>query len=169
MIKNTNSSLSQRELAPVRATEGSMQNIRQTISSNFSQKYLIETNRDCNFNFRFVHDKPNTSSNISILILASGHAHITANATIAIENSAPDTNAWLEIKVITRDQAIVTAAPNLEIKNDSVKAGHALSTKRISEEQLFYLMSRGLDRASAEQLVLDALAEPYRKEGIKLA
>ena len=143
--------------------------IHQTITGDFSQKYLIETDQDCNFDFRFVHDKPNTTSNVSILILASGHAHINANATIVIENTAPGTNAWLEIKVITRDQAIVTAAPNLEIRNDAVKAGHALSTKRISEEQLFYLMSRGLNRAAAEQLVLDALAEPYRQEGIKLA
>lgn len=142
--------------------------IHQTITDELSKKYLIETDQDCSFDLCFIHDKPNTSSNISILILASGQAHINVNATIVIKSSAPGTNAWLDIKVITRDQAIVTAAPNLEIHNDAVKAGHSLSTKRVSEDQLFYLASRGINRTTAEQLVLNAIAKPYRNKGIKL-
>ncbi len=142
--------------------------IHQTITGELSKKYLIETDQDCSFDLCFIHDKPNTSSNISILILASGQAHISVNATIVIKSSAPGTNAWLDIKVITRDQAIVTAAPNLEIHSDAVKAGHSLSTKRVSEDQLFYLASRGINRTVAEQLVLNAIAEPYRNKGIKL-
>lgn len=142
--------------------------IHQTITGELSEKYLIETDQDCSFDLCFIHDKPNTSSNISILILANGQAHISVNATIVIKSSAPGTNAWLDIKVITRDQAIVTAAPNLEIHNDAVKAGHSLSTKRVSEDQLFYLASRGINRTVAEQLVLNAITEPYRNKGIKL-
>lgn len=142
--------------------------IHQTIAGELSEKYLIETDQDCSFDLCFIHDKPNASSNISILILASGQAHISVNATIVIKSSALGTNAWLDIKVITCDQAIVTAAPNLEIHNDAVKAGHSLSTKRVSEDQLFYLASRGINRTVAEQLVLNAIAEPYRNKGIKL-
>lgn len=141
--------------------------ISKTIIGDVSQKYLIQTNQDRNFNFSFIHDTPGTSSNIAICIIASGHAHVTANATTIIKPDAAKTNAWLEIKVITRDQAIVTAAPNLEIANKDVQAGHALTTKHISETELFYLMSRGISRAEAKQIIIDATIKPYLG-GIKL-
>lgn len=144
-----------------------MKQIKQVITGKVKQTYLIQTDQNRDFNFTFIHDQPDTDSSIAICVIASGQAHVTANTTIIIKPTAPRTNAWLEIKVITRDQAIVTAAPNLEIANNDVKAGHALTTKHISERELFYLMSRGISRQEAEQMIVDATIKPYLK-GIKL-
>lgn len=144
-----------------------MKQITRTMVGKFKQTYLIQTDCNRSFNFTFIHDRPDTESNIAICVIASGNAHVTANATIIIEPTAPRTNAWLEIKVVTRDDAIVTAAPNLEIANNNVQAGHALTTKHISQTELFYLMSRGIDKKAAEQMIIDATIEPYLK-GIKL-
>lgn len=145
-----------------------MKYITKSITRDFTQKYLIETGTNCAFKFNFYHKKPGLRSRIQILIIASSKAKVRADATITITPTAPRSDAWLEIHVITRDHATVETAPNLEINNDAVKAGHALSTKYISEDELFYLMSRGLSRTSAENLMLDGIAAPYRKEGIKL-
>jgi len=42
-----------------------------------------------------------------------------------------------------------------------VRCGHAASIGRLDEEKLFYLMSRGLDRAAAERVLIDAFIEPF--------
>lgn len=140
-----------------------MKQIREIIKGKVNQTYLIQTDNDMAVNFTFIHNRPRTDSNISICIMAGGTAHVTAYAKTIIEKTAPHTNAWLEIKVITRDQAIVTSAPDLEIANNAVKAGHALTTKHIDDEELFYMMSRGLTRDQAEKMIVDATIKPYLK------
>lgn len=145
-----------------------MKQIKEIINGKFERKYLIQTDHDLAANFLFIHDKPGTDSNISICIVAGGNARVTTYAKTVIKKSAPHTNAWLEIKVITRDNAVVTAAPDLEIANNEVKAGHALSTKHVSDEELFYLTSRGITRDEAEKLIIEATIKPYLK-GVKIS
>jgi Fe-S cluster assembly protein SufD len=139
--------------------------ITQKVHDDLDQKFLVRArgNDSLKVKFAIYHDKPNTNSNVAICVLADNHAKVDVDATIIIENSAPNTKAWLEIRVITRESAIVTAAPNLEIRNNAVKAGHALTTKHVSEEELFYLMSRGLSREMAEKLVVDAFLQPFQE------
>ena len=138
--------------------------ITRTVRGDLDEKFLVRASGDDVLNVRLMirHDRPNTTSRVAILVLASDRARVTVNATAIIERSAPNTNAWLEIRVITRGSAVATAAPNLEIRNDAVKAGHALSTKHVSDDELFYLMSRGLSRTAAENLILDAFTRPFR-------
>jgi Fe-S cluster assembly protein SufD len=44
--------------------------------------------------------------------------------------------------------------PNLEIEADDVKCSHGATVGQLDSESLFYLMSRGLDRVTAERLVV---------------
>lgn len=139
--------------------------IKRTVRGDLSQKFLIQATGNDRLQVKFIitHDRPQTSSHIAIGVLASQHAQVVVDATITIEPSASDTKAWLEIRTIICDQATVTASPNLEIHNNAVQAGHALTTKRISDEELFYLMSRGLPRSEAENLITQAAIAPFRK------
>jgi Fe-S cluster assembly scaffold protein SufB len=139
--------------------------ITRTVRDDLEEKFFVRARGDDILNIKFIikHDRPNTNSNVAICILATDRAQVAVDATAIIENSAPNTKAWLEIRVITRRLATVNAAPNLEIRNNAVKAGHALTTKHISDEELFYLMSRGLSLEQAEKLVIDAFIEPFLK------
>jgi Fe-S cluster assembly protein SufB len=54
--------------------------------------------------------------------------------------------------------------PHMDINNDSVLIGHEATVGRISEEQLFYLMSRGLTETEAVTLIVNGFIEPVVKE-----
>jgi Fe-S cluster assembly protein SufD len=56
--------------------------------------------------------------------------------------------------VILSESAFARAIPNLEIEANDVKCGHAASVGPVEDEQLFYLMSRGIPRDEAERLIV---------------
>lgn len=54
--------------------------------------------------------------------------------------------------------------PDMKVNNQNVQVEHEATVSKIGEDQLFYLMSRGLDEASAEALVVNGFIEPIVKE-----
>ena len=54
--------------------------------------------------------------------------------------------------------------PTIRIGEDDVDVGHEASVSKIGEEQLFYLMSRGLSEAEASALIVSGFVEPITKE-----
>lgn len=79
--------------------------------------------------------------------------------------------------ILLSEDAEAVSLPNLEIEADDVKCSHGATVGQLDEEELFYLMSRGLDRESAERLVifgffgevLDRLPLPGVVEELKAA
>jgi Fe-S cluster assembly scaffold protein SufB len=88
--------------------------------------------------------------------VATDQAQIKFVGRIIIDKDCGDSNSFLTERILLlSDQAKAEAVPDLEIKTDDVKCSHAASISRIPEEHLFYLMSRGLQRSAAEQMVVD--------------
>lgn len=54
--------------------------------------------------------------------------------------------------------------PFNEVHNSNVTLEHEAKVSKISEEQLFYLMSRGLDEATATEMIIMGFVEPFAKE-----
>src|SRR5205085_12434434 len=54
--------------------------------------------------------------------------------------------------------------PYMEIEEDRVSIGHEATVSKIGEEQLFYLMSRGLSEADASAMIVSGFIEPIVKE-----
>jgi Fe-S cluster assembly protein SufD len=77
----------------------------------------------------------------------SGWVHVRPGAQ---KTNAMQTNR----NIILSDSAFARSIPNLEIEADDVRCGHAASVGPVVEEQLFYLMSRGIPRAEAERLIV---------------
>lgn len=125
------------------------------ITNRTQVKYLLIANSNRHINLRFTHRRPNSSSDISILIIASGNASVKLDATVVIPPNTPNAKTNLDIKVISNGQTVVTAAPNLKINNNLVQASHSLSTVRLANDELYYLASRGIDVAQAKQLLID--------------
>jgi Fe-S cluster assembly protein SufD len=73
--------------------------------------------------------------------------------------------------LLLSDSAAMFNKPELEIFADDVVCGHGATVAQLDEDQLFYLRSRGLPRAEAEQLLLEAFAaeavESVRNEGAR--
>ncbi len=73
--------------------------------------------------------------------------------------------------LLLSENAAMFNKPELEIFADDVVCGHGATVAQLDEEQLFYLRSRGLPRAEAEQLLLEAFAaeavESVRNEAMR--
>lgn len=78
-----------------------------------------------------------------------------------IEDKARNTTAFQrENTLILSPEARIDAIPGLEIEETEVQAGHAATVGQIDEEELFYLMSRGLTEQAATKLVVDGFFDP---------
>lgn len=109
-----------------------------------------------------IHAAPRTVSNLRVGSVLSGDAKAIVRGLVRVEKNAPGSiSRQKEETLLLTDTAEIDAVPMLEIENQDVRCSHAATVGRIDAEKLFYLMSRGLDRASAEQMLIEAFVEPY--------
>jgi len=66
--------------------------------------------------------------------------------------------------LILDDRSKTDTIPDMEIMNNTVSMEHEASVSKVSEEQLFYLMSRGLSEQEATLMVVMGFMEPFAKE-----
>jgi Fe-S cluster assembly protein SufD len=88
--------------------------------------------------------------------LAGEKAHTVWIGDVFIRAAAEGTDTYeLNRNLLLTDGARADSVPNLEIETgEIVGAGHASTTGRFDDEQLFYLMSRGVNEADAKRLVV---------------
>lgn len=65
--------------------------------------------------------------------------------------------------LILSDDAEADAIPELEIETDDVKCSHGATIGKINKDQLFYLMSRGLNKEQATKAIIEGFFEPLMK------
>lgn len=82
-------------------------------------------------------------------------AHAVFRGLIKVYPKAQRTDAYQTNRsLILSREAEAVALPNLEIEADDVRCSHAATVGQLDEEELFYIMSRGITRATAERLVV---------------
>jgi Fe-S cluster assembly protein SufD len=88
--------------------------------------------------------------------LQGASAHTVWVGDVLIRHAATGTDTYeINRNLLLTDGARADSVPNLEIETgEVVGAGHASATGRFDDEQLFYLMSRGIDEAEARKLVV---------------
>ena len=105
------------------------------------------------------HKAENTTSNQLYKSILSGKSNGVFNGKILVDQVAQKTNAYQSSKnILLSADAKVNAKPQLEIFADDVKCSHGATIGQLDEEPVFYLRSRGLDEATAKQLLLQAFA-----------
>jgi Fe-S cluster assembly protein SufD len=103
------------------------------------------------------HDTPHCRSNVAYKGALQGKdAHAVWIGDVLIRAAAEGTDTYeLNRNLVLTDGARVDSVPNLEIETgEIVGAGHASATGRFEDEQLFYLMSRGIRAEEARRLVV---------------
>jgi Fe-S cluster assembly protein SufD len=106
------------------------------------------------------HTAPNTQANTILHGVASDQAKIKFVGRILIEPKCGNINSFLTERVLLlSDEAKAECVPDLEIESDDVKCSHAASISRIPDDQLFYLMSRGISRNQAEDLIVEGFLD----------
>ncbi|MBI2117791.1 SufD family Fe-S cluster assembly protein, partial [Candidatus Peregrinibacteria bacterium] len=93
---------------------------------------------------------------VTVKGVASDHAHVGCHGAIVIGEGGGGTNTHLTQHVLMLDATTkVDAVPALEIKTNDVKASHSATVTKVSEDDLFYMTSRGLLPKEARQLYID--------------
>ncbi|MGW2694087.1 Fe-S cluster assembly protein SufD [Streptomyces sp. NPDC001296] len=103
------------------------------------------------------HNTPHCKSNVVYKgALQGDDAHAVWIGDVLIEAKAEGTDTYeMNRNLVLTDGARVDSVPNLEIETgEIVGAGHASATGRFDDEQLFYLMARGIPEHEARRLVV---------------
>jgi Fe-S cluster assembly protein SufD len=101
------------------------------------------------------HKVPHASSDLLYKGALDGKARAVFRGLIKVWPGAQRTDAYQTNRnLILSRQAEATSLPNLEIEADDVRCSHAATVGHLDEEELFYIMSRGIPRREAERLVV---------------
>lgn len=107
-------------------------------------------------NIRIIHRAPHTTASTTLKGVVWDSSQLKLSGTIIIEKLAQQTQSFLRENILLLSpKAKAEAIPNLEILANDVKCSHAATISNISEEQVFYLMSRGLTRKKAEEVIVE--------------
>jgi Fe-S cluster assembly protein SufD len=84
---------------------------------------------------------------------------------IKVDHGAQRTDSYLTMNTLFLSEgARANSIPGLEILADDVKCSHGATVGTVQEEQVFYLMSRGISRIEAEKLIVGGFFEPVIEE-----
>jgi len=111
------------------------------------------------------HNVPDTTNKILTKGVLKDKATSVSHGLVRIDKNAPQTDSYLADHVIHLGQeAKSNSIPSLEIINNDVKAAHSASSGEVDEDQLFYLMSRGLSKSESETIIVEGFFEPILKK-----
>ena len=114
---------------------------------------------------KVVHGAPYTSSRIISKSISKNGGRASYRGLLKIADGAKGSKSNVVCDaLILDDRSRSDTYPYIEIDEDDVKIGHEASVSKIGEEQLFYLMSRGLSEAEASTLIVSGFIEPLVKE-----
>jgi Fe-S cluster assembly protein SufD len=101
------------------------------------------------------HVSPHTTSDLLYKNALTDRARNTFGGLIRVEPHAHFTDAYQTVRnVLLSDDAEANSMPGLEILADNVKCSHGATSGQISEEEMFYLLSRGIPAPVAKQLLV---------------
>jgi Fe-S cluster assembly protein SufD len=107
------------------------------------------------------HQSPDTASDLLYKVALAGEARSEYSGLIRVHEGAQRTDAYQANRNLAlSSDARADAIPKLEIEANDVRCTHGATVGPIDEEQLFYLMARGLDRRSAQRMIVRGFFEP---------
>jgi len=177
---NVNNLVTKRALVD---TNGTMEWIDGNIGSNVTMKYpccvlkgddsqgtcitiSVATNhQQQDTGARMIHLGKRTKSNIVSKSIAKNGGNATYRGLVKIGKDALDSEAMVKCDTLILDSISKSdTIPTNICENDSSNIEHEATVSKISEDKLFYLMSRGIDRERATELIVLGFLEKFREE-----
>ncbi|MCL3854864.1 Fe-S cluster assembly protein SufB [Lactiplantibacillus plantarum] len=114
---------------------------------------------------RMIHNAKNTSSSIVSKSIAKTGGATDYRGTVRFAKHSDRSKAHVECDtIIMDDQSSSNTIPYNEIDSANVAMEHEAKVSKISEEQLYYLMSRGISEAKATEMIIMGFVEPFTKQ-----
>lgn len=114
---------------------------------------------------KMVHLAPHTSSNIISKSVSKDSGRTSYRGLVKVVKRAKHVKSKIVCDALLLDSKSRTDTyPHMKIHNNKVKIGHEASVGKLGQDQLFYLMSRGISEAEASALIVNGFIEPIVKE-----
>ncbi|HJZ19103.1 MAG TPA: Fe-S cluster assembly protein SufB, partial [Candidatus Nanoarchaeia archaeon] len=111
------------------------------------------------------HLAPNTSSTIISKGISKNGGISSYRGLVVIKKGATNSKSSTRCDGLMLDnKSKATTLPSMEVEEQDVNVSHEAAVGKIGEEQLFYLMSRGLSEGEATKLIVSGFIEPIIKE-----
>lgn len=114
---------------------------------------------------KMIHLAPNTSSKITSKSISRGNGRASYRGLLKVLPKAEGSKSNVVCDALLLDpESRSDTYPYIEVEAQDVTLGHEATVSRVGEEQLFYLMSRGLSQEEATTMVVSGFIEPLVKE-----
>ncbi|MBK6764335.1 MAG: Fe-S cluster assembly protein SufB [Micrococcales bacterium] len=114
---------------------------------------------------KMVHAAPNTSSTIVSKSVARGGGRTSYRGLIQVNPGAKGAKSTVKCDaLLVDDESRSDTYPYNDIREDDVSMGHEATVSKVGEDQLFYLMSRGLTEDEAMAMIVRGFIEPIARE-----
>lgn len=114
---------------------------------------------------KMVHAAPHTSSSIVSKSVARGGGRTSYRGLVQVLEGAHHSASNVLCDALLVDQISRSDTyPYVDVREDDVSMGHEATVSRVSEDQLFYLMSRGMPETEAMAMIVRGFVEPIARE-----
>lgn len=114
---------------------------------------------------KIVHAAPNTSSIINAKSISKDGGVCVFRSGVTVTEKARNTKSSVSCESLMLDsESRSDTIPAMDIRNDEVDIGHEARIGRISDEAVYYLMTRGVSEEEARALIVRGFAEPVARE-----
>ena len=125
---------------------------------------FANTNQIQDTGAKVIHAAPNTTSKVVMKSLSKNGGKAVYRGLLNILKGAKGSKAQVKCDALILDERSVSdTVPNMKIAENDVSIGHEATVGKISEEQMFYAMSRGLSEDEAMAMIVNGFIEPIVK------
>jgi len=114
---------------------------------------------------KMVHAAPHTSSTIISKSVARGGGRTSYRGLVQVQPGSHHSRSTVKCDALLVDTISRSDTyPYVDVREDDVQMGHEATVSKVSEDQLFYLMSRGLSEDEAMAMIVRGFVEPIARE-----
>jgi Fe-S cluster assembly protein SufB len=114
---------------------------------------------------KVVHVAPRTSSQIISKSISKGTGRSSYRGLVKVYKGAEEVRSNVVCDALLLDETSKTDTyPYIEVEEERASIGHEATVSKVAEEQIFYLMSRGLTEDAAMSMIVNGFIEPIAKE-----
>jgi len=114
---------------------------------------------------KVIHVAPYTTSTITSKSISKNDGRASYRGLLKVYPDAHHCKSNVRCDaLLLHEESRTDTYPYIEIENDQVEIGHEATVSKVGEEQLFYLMSRGISEAEAYSMIVTGFIEPIAKE-----
>ena len=114
---------------------------------------------------KMTHAAPHTSSSIISKSIARGGGRTSYRGLVQVNDGAHHSKSTVKCDALLVDNVSRSDTyPYVDVREDDVEMGHEATVSKVSDDQLFYLMSRGLTEDEAMAMIVRGFIEPIAKE-----